>query len=944
MKNVAKNKLHLSTRLTLMVLASLALALAFSGSSAARPKVAASSSNAITTKDVAKQSTAPPVASSALAPKSAPNARPQTVTSAGIPDTCPAWQMKMPFPPPTAYGGSATSDGTYAYVAGGYSFDTGTTINVFQRYNPSTDTWTVLAPLPTAVLMASAVYYPTTNKVYVFGGEDATTGINYNLTQIYDVGSGTWSAGATMPDVRSFMASGYNSANGKIYLIAGYNTGSVFSAQTQVWQYDPVTNTFDTTRLNYPNANGTGGPGFGIINGHLYVAGGRDATNSVIGLVYDYNIAANTWTQRASLPAPNNVPGSGVENGLLALFGGGNPFTFAPDTTGATVIYDPVADSWAAGPTLNQIRSFPAGTSVGNTLVAAGGYTGSGTTGSTETTTCTGGAGCPACPAYIITTSTGNPIVPGTTDIGNHCDDCTTDIALPFPVTLYGETFGTGTLIHASSNGSLEFGAASAPFGARCPLPDSLISEAIIPFQGDLYTVNATYGIFTSISGSAPNRIFNIEWRAQYYPGTGNANFEIRLYENTACYDVIYGASTDSGSAEESGVQKSSSGPATQFSCLAATLTSGLKTTYCPNNCPGPIPTDAVSRKVHGGAGTFDVELPRVDIHGAVGIEDRTQGGAAQTILYDQTDNPGANSTSSQNFEAAFDAYDDQLADDFVVPAGGWTIGQVNVIGVYFNGPGPARDVNVFFYYDSATLPGAPVPGGTYMNVPIASGNATGSYNIVLPSNLTLTPGTYWVSVQPNMDFSPNGQWGWTDRTVQSNSGAAWENPGGGFGTACTPSWGRKTTCVPTVDPDNLYQLLTPATISDQIVVTFAHTVTMDSASVTYGTGTVASFTVSGNVVTVNLAGVTNAQRLGLTLHNVCDGTVGGDVFIPMGVLLGDTNANGQVNAADVAQTKSQSGVPVGAGNFREDVNANGFINAADIAIVKSKSGTALPP
>ena len=84
---------------------------------------------------------------------------------------------------------------------------------------------------------------------------------------------------------------------------------------------------------------------------------------------------------------------------------------------------------------------------------------------------------------------------------------------------------------------------------------------------------------------------------------------------------------------------------------------------------------------------------------------------STQTILYDQTDNPAANSTVSQNFEAANDAFDNQLADDFVVPAGGWTIGQVNVLGVYFNGPGPATSVNVFFYADAAGLPGAVVPG-----------------------------------------------------------------------------------------------------------------------------------------------------------------------------------------------------------------------------------------
>jgi len=41
-----------------------------------------------------------------------------------------------------------------------------------------------LAPIPTGMSMGSAVYYPTTNKIYVFGGQEADSGVVYNLTQI----------------------------------------------------------------------------------------------------------------------------------------------------------------------------------------------------------------------------------------------------------------------------------------------------------------------------------------------------------------------------------------------------------------------------------------------------------------------------------------------------------------------------------------------------------------------------------------------------------------------------------------------------------------------------------------------------------------------------------------------------------------------------------------
>ena len=129
-----------------------------------------------------------------------------------------------------------------------------------------------------------------------------------------------------------------------------------------------------------------------------------------------------------------------------------------------------------------------------------------------------------------------------------------------------------------------------------------------------------------------------------------------------------------------------------------------------------------------------------------------------------------------------------------------------------------------------------------------------------------------------------------------------------------------------------------------QMIISFMTNVTVQSASMTSGTGSVSSFSVSGPQVTVNLTGVTNAQRITITLHNVNDGIHTGDVPVSMGVLIGDTNANATVNAADVAQTKARLGQAVDALNFRSDVNANGSINAADTAIVKQNSGTSLPP
>jgi len=131
-----------------------------------------------------------------------------------------------------------------------------------------------------------------------------------------------------------------------------------------------------------------------------------------------------------------------------------------------------------------------------------------------------------------------------------------------------------------------------------------------------------------------------------------------------------------------------------------------------------------------------------------------------------------------------------------------------------------------------------------------------------------------------------------------------------------------------------------------QVAATFTVPVKVKQVTVTPGAGgkaSVSGFAVRNTQVTVNLTNVSDAQTLTINLIGVSGGTRGGNVAIPMSVLIGDTNADGVVNATDVSQTQAQSGKSVTQSNFREDVNADGVINSSDIALVQSESGTALP-
>jgi YVTN family beta-propeller protein len=139
------------------------------------------------------------------------------------------------------------------------------------------------------------------------------------------------------------------------------------------------------------------------------------------------------------------------------------------------------------------------------------------------------------------------------------------------------------------------------------------------------------------------------------------------------------------------------------------------------------------------------------------------------------------------------------------------------------------------------------------------------------------------------------------------------------------------------------------------MVVTFSANVVVTGspqAQVTLGTATIGSngignggmVTVSGNVVTIPLTNVANAQTINIRLNGVTGADAPAvDVTIPMSMLIGDVNASGVVNATDVVLTKAQLAQPVTTSNFRADVNASGNINASDVSLVKSHLGMQRP-
>src|SRR5581483_1526573 len=147
--------------------------------------------------------------------------------------------------------------------------------------------------------------------------------------------------------------------------------------------------------------------------------------------------------------------------------------------------------------------------------------------------------GCPP-RQYVVTPGT-DTIIPGGTDIGSHCDDCATQVNLPFPVNVYGVPT---SVAFAGSNGTLQFtGTPSIKpfFFDQCvpvnPDQGGPFLNTLFPYYDDMRTDELgtcpDCGIFTQTLGSPPNQQFVIRYKTTYFNHPGTAEFEVLLTEGS---------------------------------------------------------------------------------------------------------------------------------------------------------------------------------------------------------------------------------------------------------------------------------------------------------------------------------------------------------------------------------------------------------------------------
>lgn len=178
---------------------------------------------------------------------------------------------------------------------------------------------------------------------------------------------------------------------------------------------------------------------------------------------------------------------------------------------------------------------------------------------------------------YICTTGDGFAYIDATHDTQLYVVDDTVNLPLPFPFTFYGTTY---TALNASSNGNIQFGNANAAYVNEClnsgPAPH--MGDMIAPYWSDLDLTYSGY-LETETVGSAPNRIFVVEWDGVPPYGAeldDTVTFEVQLFEGSNdivfLYEDVVSQVGSNGRLATIGLQSANQGVALQLGCNQASV------------------------------------------------------------------------------------------------------------------------------------------------------------------------------------------------------------------------------------------------------------------------------------------------------------------------------------------------------------------------------------
>lgn len=284
-----------------------------------------------------------------------------------------------------------TAVGGKLYVAGGLgAFPGWEPKRIFFSYDPAANEWTKLTEVP------EGVHHPgfaaVRNKLYLVGGfliaRPAGGGlpawVPTNSVWIYDIAAKTWSKGPALPTARGALTA--TAVGTKIYAVGGARNPSYSThelrptvpvenlATNEV--LDTTTNTWSAVRSMLTARNHHGAA---LIDGKIYVVGGRVGSTFIIGLSTNvstneaYDVATDTWSSVLGVPTARSGVGVAVLNGRMHVLGGEAYLNDLVGTFRTHEAYDPKINSWQRLPPMPSPRHGLAVAEIGGKIYAVSG-------------------------------------------------------------------------------------------------------------------------------------------------------------------------------------------------------------------------------------------------------------------------------------------------------------------------------------------------------------------------------------------------------------------------------------------------------------------------------------------------------------------------------------------------------------------------------------------
>ena len=200
-----------------------------------------------------------------------------------------------------------------------YALGGNTAMEINEGYEPETDTWQNLAPLPTPRMHINCSGAAIQDKIYIIGGLAKWFTIS-DKNEVYDPSTDSWRECAPLPTPRQGAA--VVSAQGKIFVIGGNGDyPPLLLRMTIVEAYDPLTDSWER-KADIPEA----GIPLGVVtaNNQILALTQTGFGNEEALKIYTYDPARDIWSTGSVVPRTVRLGSVTIVNNTIYIIGGGN--------------------------------------------------------------------------------------------------------------------------------------------------------------------------------------------------------------------------------------------------------------------------------------------------------------------------------------------------------------------------------------------------------------------------------------------------------------------------------------------------------------------------------------------------------------------------------------------------------------------------------------------